>query len=292
MLPMRTVLATLLLLATLPCQAFWHLWTMNELYSSADGTVQYLEMTALAGAQQFVQGHSLVSRSADGRVHELVFPADLPGDSTGARMLIATRAFADLGIVAPDYIVPAGFFHRGGGSIDFLGADLWVHAALPADGRAITREGLSAVPSPTNFAGRTGSVPVDGAPRDEVNGLWWAFPAGSESGWGLALTVQADVMFAAWFTYAPDGRGQWLVATDARRASDNTFSGTLYRTTGPSFDAVPFDPSRVATAAAGSATWSFTDDCNGSFSYTLDGVSRTRAITRPVFAGPAPPSCR
>lgn len=288
---MRACLLVLVLCLPLPGRAFWHLWTMNEVYSNADGTVQYLEMAALAGAQQFVQGHDLVSRSPSGPTHTFTFPTDLPGDSTGARMLIATQGFANLGIVTPDYVVPAGFFHRGGGSIDFLGADLWNHPALPADGQALVREGTFAAPSPTNFAGRSGNVPPTGAGNHDVNGLWWASPAGAESGWGLALTVQADVMFAAWFTYGGDGRGQWLVASDARRGAANSYSGTLYRTTGPRFDSVPFDATRVAASPAGSMSLTFSDACNGTFSYTLDGISQSKPITRQVFAGTPPAGC-
>ena len=44
--------------------------------------------------------------------------------------------------------------------------------------------------------------------------LWWN-PA--ESGWGINLAHQGDILFATWFTYRAGGRGQWLVASDVRR---------------------------------------------------------------------------
>src|SRR5258705_10289368 len=107
--------------------ATFHLWSMSELYSNADGTIQFLEMTALTGGQQFLNGHILVA-SSGGVNHAIAFNHDLPGDSNGKRMLIATQGFADLGIVTPDYIVPNGFFFQSGGSIDYAhSADAWTH---------------------------------------------------------------------------------------------------------------------------------------------------------------------
>ncbi len=77
-----------------------------------------------------------------------------------------------------------------------------------------------------------------------VQGLWWNAPAGSESGWGINFAHQGDVIFATWFTYDASGRAWWLSMT-AERSGANTFTGTLYRTTGPAFGAVPFDPAQV-----------------------------------------------
>src|SRR5688500_10590222 len=90
--------------------ATFHLWAMNELYSNADGTIQFLEMTAITGGQQFLNGHILVSTSPGQQNRAFAFNRDLPGDSGGKRMLIATQGFATLGIVTPDFVVPNGFF--------------------------------------------------------------------------------------------------------------------------------------------------------------------------------------
>ena len=115
--------------------------------------------------------------------------------------------------------------------------------------------------------------------------LWWAAPAGVESGWGVHLTHQGDIIFAAWFTYAADRSPMWLVATAPRTAS-GTYAGTLYQTTGPPFNAVPFDPGKVVLTAVGSATFTFTDGNNGTFQYTVNGETQTKAITRQVFTSP------
>lgn len=115
--------------------------------------------------------------------------------------------------------------------------------------------------------------------------LWWASPAGSEAGWGINLTEQSNVIFATWFTYDLDGSPLWLSVT-ATSMSANVFSGMLFRTTGPAFDAIPFDPIKVIRTPVGTATFTFADGNNATFAYTVSGVSQTKAITREVFVAP------
>jgi hypothetical protein len=115
--------------------------------------------------------------------------------------------------------------------------------------------------------------------------LWWAAPAGSESGWGINLTQEGETIFATWFTYDLDGTPMWLSATAANTAP-GVFMGTLNRTTGPAFDAVPFNPANVKLTAVGTATFTFNDGNDASFAYTVNGISQTKAITRQVFQAP------
>jgi serine protease len=120
----------------------------------------------------------------------------------------------------------------------------------------------------------------------QEQGLWWAAPANSESGWGLNVVRQGTTIFASWFTYDTTGKGWWLVMT-APRTALNTYSGTLYKTTGPPFNATPFDPTQVVSTAVGSGILVFTDSTDGTFSYTVDGIPQAKPITRQVF-GPQP----
>src|SRR6185312_16868218 len=57
----RMLLLAAVLLGCGPAAASFHLWTIDELYSSADGKVQFMEMTALAPAQEFLSGHTLTA---------------------------------------------------------------------------------------------------------------------------------------------------------------------------------------------------------------------------------------
>lgn len=115
--------------------------------------------------------------------------------------------------------------------------------------------------------------------------LWWAAPAGSESGWGVNLTHQGDTIFATWFTYDLDRTPLWLSVT-APRTALGTYAGTLYRTGGPAFSAVPFDPAQVSGTAVGDATFTFANGNTGTFAYTVNGVAQTKPITREVLVAP------
>jgi hypothetical protein len=96
---------------------------------------------------------------------------------------------------------------------------------------------------------------------------------------------QGGVIFATWFTYDFDGAPLWLSVT-ATSAVPGTYSGTLHRTTGPAFNAVPFDPTRIRTAPVGTATLTFADGNAATFAYTVNGVSQQKSITRQVFRSP------
>jgi len=126
-----------------------------------------------------------------------------------------------------------------------------------------------------------------GAPAPNYQGLWWNSPAGSESGWGINFAHQGDTIFASWFTYDVSGHGWWLVMTAQK--TGNVYVGTLYQTHGPPFNAVPFDPHAVTHTPVGTGTLAFTDANNGTFTYTVNGTTQTKTITRQVFG--AQPTC-
>ena len=120
------------------------------------------------------------------------------------------------------------------------------------------------------------------SPGVQAEGLWWNAPGGSESGWGLNVAQQADVIFATWFTYSSMGNAWWLSMT-ASRVSTNVYAGLLYETHGPPFNSAPFDPGRVLPTEVGSGTLTFSDANHGTFRYTVNGITQTKAITRQVF---------
>jgi hypothetical protein len=127
------------------------------------------------------------------------------------------------------------------------------------------------------------------AQTTSYQGLWWAAPAASESGWGVNFTHQGDVIFATWFTYDTSGQPLWLVAT-LTQSGPSSFAGELYRTEGPAMGAVPFDPARVRATGVGNASVAFTDAANAAFTFTVAGVTQTKAITPQVFR--SLPACR
>jgi hypothetical protein len=242
-----------------------------------------------ANGENFWSGQTLTATGPAGaRTH--VFPANLPNSSTAGRsVLVATQGFAALGILAPDYVIPNGFLPLTGGSVDFAGIDSVSYAALPSDGTtALDRNGTPVPNRATNFAGASASVVATPPPAVNYQGLFYAAPAESESGWGLNVAHQGDVIFATWFTYDTSGRDWWL-SMNLDRQADGSFAGPVSVTRGPAFSSVPFDPLRVTRTVVGSATLRFTDANRGTFAYTVNGITQSKAIVRQAFG--AVPSC-
>lgn len=157
-----------------------------------------------------------------------------------------------------------------------------------------TVNGISQAKSITRFVFST-PVPlctpgVVAGERPIFQDLWWHAPAGSESGWGINLAHQGDTIFATWFTFDSNGKGEWFVMSNGVRTGTSKYSGTLYRPTGPAFNASPWDPSKVVLTPVGTGTLSFSDTDNGTFAYNVDGFAKSTPITRYLFANP-PTTC-
>lgn len=151
--------------------------------------------------------------------------------------------------------------------------------------KSITRQVLGAAPLPICVFDPLNNL----AAATNYQDIWWAAPAASEDGWGINLTHQGSTIFASWFTYDSDRAPMWLVVT-ALQTGPATFTGDLYRTTGPPFNAAPFppigSPGGAVPTNVGTATFAFADGQTGSFAYTVNGVAQTKAITRQVFRPP------
>jgi hypothetical protein len=118
--------------------------------------------------------------------------------------------------------------------------------------------------------------------------LWWNAPANSESGWGINITHQDNTLFATLFTYDASGRDLWLVMSSGNRQADGSYSGTLYRTSGPPFNANPFNSGAVGLSTVGTMSLRFADGNNGTLTYTYNGSPVTKQITRQLFSSPVP----
>jgi hypothetical protein len=175
----------------------------------------------------------------------------------------------------------------GKGALSFRGADTGTFRYTLKGGASQTKFITRLVfgPLPTcNY-----DAQPDLAAATNYTDVWWA-ANGAESGWGLNLEHQGHTIFASWFTYDTDGTPLWLSVT-ASKTAPNVYSGELNRTTGPAFDAVPFDPATVTRTVVGKATFAFTNGNAATFAYMLNGVSQTITITRLSFVPPAGTVC-
>jgi hypothetical protein len=124
-------------------------------------------------------------------------------------------------------------------------------------------------------------------PSGRFQGLFWRYPAGIESGWGINFAHQGDILFATWFTYGFDGKPLWFAA-ELHRVAPGVYAGEVITVTGPSFDAVPWDRSTVVETTVGTMIVAFSDADNGVLHYTVNGITQTKPITRQLFAEPVP----
>jgi hypothetical protein len=108
---------------------------------------------------------------------------------------------------------------------------------------------------------------------------------GAESGWGIGLTHQGNVIFATWFTYRSDGKPMWLIAV-ASQTGPSTYAGPLSSVTGPPFYPEPFVSSKVVETIIGNASFDFADGNHATFTYGIDGETQTKSLTRQIFAPP------
>jgi len=144
----------------------FHLYQINEVYSNADGSVQFIELLGTANGQEFLTEGSLTVTQG-GVTHTFDPATDLPSSATnGKTVLFATAGFEALTGVAPDYTLPAGFLFTSGSQTIHWGVDTLSVPLLPTEGGlSVGQNGTTSAPNtPENFAGVSGSVPSNHAP--------------------------------------------------------------------------------------------------------------------------------
>lgn len=121
----------------------------------------------------------------------------------------------------------------------------------------------------------SGSQPL---PREDYSDLWWD---PDEPGWGVQITQHSSAqLWATFLTYAQDGSPTWYALMGGTWADAVTFTGPVYKATGPWFGSAG---GNVSVQAAGTATLSFAAYGNATFSYSIDGVTKSRALQRQPF---------
>ena len=110
--------------------------------------------------------------------------------------------------------------------------------------------------------------------------LWWN---PDESGWGVNITQQADVMFATLFVYGAQGQPIWysttLYYTGENVNGSRSWSGDLYETSGPYFGG-PFNPALVTAKKVGVATFASNANDKAVFQYIVGTAVVIKNIER------------
>ncbi len=166
------VVVVLIALGTATAHAASHSWRVNELFSNADGTIQFVELRECCG---FTTEHGLGGKNvrSDATTLAYIFPANVTGDTSNEHILLATAAFAALpGAPTPNHIIPANFFQISGDTVRYAtvqGYDFFTFGpgVLPTDGINSIQLTAFAPPSdtfiiapntPTNYMGTPGFV--------------------------------------------------------------------------------------------------------------------------------------
>jgi hypothetical protein len=148
------LLALILVLLLSPsAHGAFHLWHFSEVFSTSDGSVQFIELQNHSPGENFIAGFTLTSNS-----HTFTFPANLPGDTTNKFLTLGTANLAGFGFT-PDYTIPASFFSPAGDTLNYASfTDTFTFGPgqLPTDGRRSLSESLTPqLASPTNYAGQS-----------------------------------------------------------------------------------------------------------------------------------------
>ncbi len=192
---MRAIFLLSMLVISSWSQAAFHIVQINEVYSNASGSVQFIEITMLAGGQNFFSGQTLTSTQGS-NVNSFTFQKNLANATAGDSVLIGTTGYAALsGVPAPDFIVPNGFIFTSSVTINFAGVDFVTFASIPTDGtQSVNRNGVTATNSPRNNARVAGTVvlastaTVPAAPTisstfsNGINQASFSFTPGSDGG--------------------------------------------------------------------------------------------------------------
>jgi hypothetical protein len=148
---------------------------------------------------------------------------------------------------------------------------------LPAGSYTVSIHGGAAVASFTVASPEQSQPALLWVPMVNYTDLWWN-PA--QPGWGVSIHQGAtNEVFATWYDYDSDGKPVWYTLQPGRWISLTTYTGPIYRTSGPPFGA-SFDPSRVGITLVGKGSLSFTNATSGTFIYTIDQISGQRSIQR------------
>lgn len=152
----------------------------------------------------------------------------------------------------------------------------------PATPVAIIQLSATALPAPPPPTPTPTPAPTPVVSAFDFTDLW---ANTAEPGWSISIThhkATTDVLTAFWQTFDVDGRGMWLKLTDGHWVDALTYTGNLHRVTGPAFSS-SFDANLLTDSVVGTATITFADANDGTFSYTVNGISGSKAITRAPF---------
>lgn len=123
----------------------------------------------------------------------------------------------------------------------------------------------------------------------DFSDLWYN---ANESGWGMNVIHQENILFITLFVYGTNNAPTWFVASNVafqsqNAAGDRIYRGDLFATTGTPFGVTPFVPLTGANVrSAGTVTFTGLAAGGATLSYTVDGTTVNKTLTRQTWAQP------
>lgn len=126
-----------------------------------------------------------------------------------------------------------------------------------------------------------------GEAASAYTGLWWNE---NESGWGMSLTQQGSIVFAAWYAYDSIGKPIWYVISSCPVVGTGC-TGDIYSVVGGTAPTTTWNGNGKVVTKIGTGAMVFSDMNTGTFNFTLNGIDGKKNITRQIFAtGSTPPA--
>ncbi len=146
-------------------------------------------------------------------------------------------------------------------------------AAVSLDGKRLLR----------GVDGALESLAISDSPVVLGTATWWN-PA--ESGWGVSISQHGDGQaVAVWYYYDASGKARWAIVPGGTWTDPHTFTGTLYTTRWPGFNAGQGNAASLSVVPAGVATFRFADGNTADVSFVLnDGTRSDKHILRQAYA--------
>jgi len=244
-----------------------------ELYSNADGTVQFIVVVDNVNGLTLVPSilaDQTLSVTAGTVSHSFRFPREPAVDEVGRRrFMIGTQGFADLGLVQPDFVVPNGFLFHDAGLPVSMRIGHREYGAANFGGEGIPTNGVDALYMYLDEAFASKAIATNSAGDSyafvspaRFTGSWFN---PEQNGHGFALQVIASQpmqLFASWLTFAPQGGQSWIVGLGPIDGNRAVLHG--FQTVGSGGRFPPnFNATNVREEDWGTLTFTFSDCDHG-----------------------------
>jgi len=117
----------------------------------------------------------------------------------------------------------------------------------------------------------------------DASDLWWN---ANESGWGVNVIQQEEILFLTFFVYTASGTAIWYSGSETRYVGATNgalvFTGPLHQTNG-SYFAAPWNPASLGYRQVGTVTFTLSSVNAATLTYTIDNAPVTKQITRMMW---------